>query len=98
MIKEAEPILDPTGGRELADHAVLAPRAGTLRGATIGLLSSSKHNSDALLAELGQLLQERCGAGELVADTKPHFGAPVADDQIARLGARCDAVVTAIGD
>jgi hypothetical protein len=93
-----EPILDPTGGRELADNAVLAPRRGSLRGARIGLLSSSKHNSDALLAEVGRLLQERCGAGDLVVDTKPHFGAPVADDQIARLSMACDAVVTAIGD
>ena len=92
-----EPILDPTGGRELAENAVLAPRAGTLRGATIGLLSSSKHNSDALLHDVGQLLRER-GAAELVVDTKPHFGAPVADDQIAQLKTRCDAVVTAIGD
>lgn len=93
-----EPILDPTGGREVAENAVLAPRAGTLRGATIGLLSSSKHNSDALLHDVGELLRER-GAKDVVTDTKPHFGAPVAGEQIARLQeAGCDAVVTAIGD
>jgi hypothetical protein len=93
-----EPILDPTGGRELAENAALAPRAGTLRGATIGLLSSSKHNSDALLRDVGELLRQR-GAGRLVADTKPHFGAPVAEDQIASLkDAGCDVIVTAIGD
>ena len=93
-----EPILDPTGGRELAQNPVLAPRAGTLRGATIGLLSSSKHHSDALLQDVGELLRAR-GAQDVVTGTKPHFGSPVADGQIAELKeAGCDAVVTAIGD
>ena len=47
---------------------------------------------------VGELLQERYSVKEVVRARKPYFGTPIPDDQARELAARCDVVVTAIGD
>jgi hypothetical protein len=77
----------------------LAPRRFTdLNGKTVGLLNSSKFNSDHLLSGIGELLSARYAVKEIVNARKPYFGRPVPDDIARELASRCDVVVTAIGD
>lgn len=90
-------ILNPRGKSAAQQHS-LAPRSGTLEGATVGLLDSTKHNSDVLLAEIGKLLVERYGAKELISRRKPHFGMPAPAELVEELAGQCDVVVTGVGD
>jgi hypothetical protein len=97
-----DPVLvDPTSTQRRPPVATfsLAPRrARDLKGATVGLLANTKFNSDTLLNAIGELLRERHGVERLVAAQKPYFGRPLPEEMAADLAARCDAVITAIGD
>lgn len=90
-------ILDPTG-RSTSERRTLAPRSGTLKGATVGLLSSSKRNSDILLTEIGTLLVDRYGAKEVMVRTKPTFSMPAPGVLVDEMAARCHVIVTGVGD
>lgn len=77
----------------------LAPRRfASLDGLTVGLLDSTKHNSDHLLAALGRLLSDRYQVKEVIQEAKPYFGNPAPEDQAASLASRCDVVITGVGD
>jgi len=94
-------ILDPTGrttGGPAGTAAQTAPRRPDLRGATVGLLTNTKQNAALFLEELGRLLVDRHGVGEVVAVTKTAFAQPVPEEMLKELVARCDAVVTGVGD
>ena len=95
---ELESILDPTGGTDAAADTSLAPRLGTLRGKTLGLLDNGKPNGAALLTEFGRVLQERYGVKDVLMFTKPYFGTPVEPTQTQRIFEECDFAITAIGD
>ncbi len=90
-------LLNPEGssqeGREL-----LAPRPGTLRGKTLGLLSNSKLNADAVLYAIGELLSERYGVKAVVHHTKPSFSLPAPDATLDEMVEECDAVLAGVGD
>jgi len=94
-------VVDPTrqaGGRGPGSRG-LAPRELTsLDGKVVGLLDSTKANSNHFLASVGKLLGERYEVAEVIYETKPYFGNPVPADQAASLAARCDVVVTGVGD
>lgn len=90
-------ILDPTGGSTGTRHP-LAPRPSSLNGMTIGLLDSSKRNSDILLAELGSLLVTRYGAKDTMQRAKPTFTVPAPAALVDEMAARCHVVVTGVGD
>jgi hypothetical protein len=92
-------LANPTYVSATPGDFALAPRSvRDLRGKTVGLLNNTKYNSDTLLDALGGLLQAEHGVTELVRQPKPHFAKPVPDDVAKELAARCDVVVTAIGD
>lgn len=74
-----------------------APRLGTLAGARIGLLDNRKPNAALLLSELGALLSERFGLAATEPRSKFIYSRPAAPEIVEAL-ARCDAVITAIGD
>ena len=95
---ELESILDPTGAADLSADTTLAPRLGTIRGATLGLLDNGKPNGAALLTEVGRVLRERHGVREVLMFTKPYFGTPVEPTQTQRIFEECDFAITAIGD
>ncbi|HEU0074644.1 MAG TPA: hypothetical protein VFS30_11620 [Dehalococcoidia bacterium] len=90
-------LLNPEGssqeGREL-----LAPRPGSLDGKTLGLLSNSKLNADAVLYAIGELLSERYGVKEIVHRTKPSFSLPAPDATFAEMVEGCDVVLAGVGD
>ena len=90
-------LLDPrTAARPAA--AALAPRPASLRGQRIGLLANGKPNSADLLAALGTLLRERGASAELVPAAKPNASRVAPAELLDRIAARCDVVVTAVGD
>lgn len=92
------PIFNPTGTSAEA-KATLAPRRfRDLNGKTVGLLDSTKYNSDRLLYGIADLLRERYAIKEVIFERKPYFGRPVPLDQAKALASRCDVVITAVGD
>jgi hypothetical protein len=93
-----ERLLDPTGSAARAVNATLAPRPGSLRGLTIGLLDNTKANASALLSEIAEQLRVRCTTGEERRYTKDYFGTPVKDGLLHQIVDECDFVITAVGD
>jgi len=69
-----------------------------LNGKTIGLLHSTKHNSDRVLDGLAELLEERWAIKKVVRDRKPTFARPVPNDQARAMADQVDIVITGIGD
>jgi hypothetical protein len=90
-------IVDPTSRRGV-EQGTLAPRKGSLEGATVGLLNSTKRNSDILLAAIGVELRERYGVKEVIEVAKPTFSLPAPSALVDELAAKCDAIVTGVGD
>jgi hypothetical protein len=64
----------------------------------VGLLENTKHNADLFLDELGRLLLDEHEAAELFRRTKTAFALPVSEAELADLAARCDVVITGVGD
>lgn len=90
-------VLDPThettppGGRP-------APRAGSLRGKTVGIISNGKEGTKVFFAHLEAALRDELGVAEVVHRVKSSYSAP-ADAWIMREAeASWDAVVAGIGD
>lgn len=98
MVDWSQRVLDPTGGVDRDDDTTLAPRPGSLRGATLGLLDNGKPNGSVLLAEVGRHLSERFQLRDVQMFTKSYFGTPVEQTQVERILATCNFAVAAIGD
>lgn len=94
----ASVLVDPTSSAAQARFTLAPRRFRDLDGKTVGLLNSTKFNSDHLLDGIGELLQERYAVRELVRERKPYFGRPIPEEQARELAARCDVLITAIGD
>lgn len=91
-------LVPPYPASESQDFS-LAPRGSrSLNGKVVGLLDSSKFNSDQLLEGIGQLLNDRYAIKELVRDRKGYFGRPIPEGHARNLASRCDVLITAIGD
>jgi hypothetical protein len=90
-------ILDPTVAPARAESS-LAKRVAGLDGKVLGLLDNTKVNGGRLLQLVRDELGARYDLREVVTMTKR--GASVVADgaMLDALAARCDAVVTAIGD
>lgn len=78
--------------------SLAAPRFPDLDGKVVGLVENGKFNSDRLLDEIGELLGTRYTVKELVRDRKEYFGRPIPEDHARELAARCDVVITGVGD
>jgi hypothetical protein len=89
-------ILDPTVPPDRAESA-LAPRLPALDGKVLGLLANGKVNAGHLLDLVREGLEARYRVREVVVRAKPS-ASRVADAETLQELARCDAVVTAIGD
>ena len=91
-------LLNPTG-QSLEEMSALAPRRfRDLDGKTIGLLHSTKHNSDRVLDGLSELLEQRWAVKKVVRQRKPTFARPVPNDQARALAEEVDIVLTGVGD
>ena len=93
-------ILDPTGltERPAAEGLTLAPRPAELSGVKIGLLENGKQNARPLLEEIAGVLRERYAVGEATIRRKDVFAAPAPPELVDEMSARCDVVITGVGD
>lgn len=91
-------LLNPTGQSVEATSPLATRRLRNLDGKTIGLLHSTKHNSDRVLDGLADLLDERWAIKKVVRQRKPTFARPVPADQARALAEQVDIVITGIGD
>jgi hypothetical protein len=89
-------VLDPTNEKREADGRP-APRPGSLRGRTVGIISNGKEGTKEYFAHVARLLREELGVGDVVLRTKSNFSAP-ADTHIVDEIRRWQAVVTGVGD
>jgi hypothetical protein len=90
-------LLNPEGSSQ-EGHEALASRPGTLNSKTLGLLSNSKLNADAVLYAIGELLAERFDVKAIVHRTKPSFSLPAPDATLDELVEGCDVVLAGVGD
>jgi hypothetical protein len=90
-------LLNPEGSSPQGSLA-LAVRPGTLKGKTIGLLSNSKLNADAVLSAIGDLLSQRYEIAGVVHRAKPNFSLPAPDATFQELISQCDVVLAGVGD
>src|SRR5262249_51664349 len=90
-------ILDPTVAA-LPIESPLAKRESGLDGKVLGLLDNTKVNGDRLLALVREELGARYDIREVVVMRKAGASATAEASMLDNLAARCDVVVTAIGD
>jgi hypothetical protein len=90
-------IFDPTSA-PVAREVRLAPRPADLHGLRLGLVENTKFNADVLLLKLADRLRERYGTTTTHVARKRSMSHEVDDAAIAALKARCDVVVSGIGD
>lgn len=90
-------LFDPTSPP--VERAVaLAPRLADLRGLRVGLVENTKHNSDVILARLGEGLARRYGVtvSQMIRKRSPsHAVTEEAADALRRIS---DFVVSGVGD
>jgi hypothetical protein len=91
-------LLDPTGRSNEVATRLADRRITNLDGCTVGLLHSTKFNSDRVLDGLAELLQERWAIKGIVRQRKPTFARPVPNDMAGVLANKCDVLITGIGD
>jgi hypothetical protein len=89
-------VLDPTN-ETAPPFGQPAPRAASLAGRTVGIISNGKEGTKGFFTHLDRMLREEFGVADVVLRTKSNFSAP-ADRDIVDEIARWHAVVTGIGD
>ena len=90
-------VLDPTVAAT-EEVSLLAPRLTNFEGLTVGILDNTKGPANPLLRRVAELMQERVGIGEIVYFRKPTFGRVAETAVVDDMAARCDLVLTALGD
>jgi hypothetical protein len=91
-------LVDPTSSAAGGQFSLAPRRFRDLDGRTVGLLDSSKFNSDHLLDGIADLLTDRYAVKDVIRRRKSYFGRPVEHDLAEEMAATCDVVITAIGD
>jgi hypothetical protein len=94
-------IIDPTIGPAAEaerGRAVLAERPASLSGLRLGLLANTKRNAEQFLDQVGKLLAAQYGVQTVRAATKPSITDTAPEQILDDLRARCDVVVTGVGD
>ena len=89
-------ILDPTIPRP-EQRIDYAPRPGNLRGLRIGVIDSTKRNSEAVLRGLAEGLRALHGT-QLEVLVHKHQRAPLLDEQIRELRDKADFAIVGVGD
>ena len=91
-------LVNPTSSGSGGQFSLAQRRFRDLDGRTVGLLNSTKFNSDHLLDGIADLLSERYAVKDVVRRRKSYFGRPVETDLAKEMASTCDVVITAIGD
>ena len=89
--------LDPTGVKQVQVHS-LAPRLKSFNGARVGVLHNVKHNAKELLVAIADLLQERYTLAEVVGPVLTDQSMLASSKQLDEMAAKCDVVLTGLGD
>jgi len=74
-----------------------APRLGTVRGATIGVISNGKEKTVPCFDLMAELLIERHGVAQVVRRVKANYSAP-AEAELMAEAMGWDAVLSGVGD
>ncbi|HEX3176000.1 MAG TPA: hypothetical protein VHZ49_04940 [Methylomirabilota bacterium] len=90
-------ILDPTVAASTQPIA-FSPRPSALAGKRIALIENTKHNSDALLRRIGDVLKQEYGVAEWRMYRKHNAGVPAHQEIIEAIKTSADVVVAGIGD
>jgi len=90
-------LIDPTVQGSQTQY-LRAPKLPSVDGLTIGLLTNGKVNADVLLKETAALFADRnnCEITELF--WKQNASAPAESDTLEAVAAKCDFMITAMGD
>ena len=90
-------IYDPT--TEVAARQInFVRRPQSLHGVRVGLVDNTKHNSDALLLRIADILEKKHGAKAHVIRRKKSSGAAPHAEIIEELKASSDVIVAGVGD
>lgn len=90
-------LISPQGHR--ADQSLpAAPSLPSLSQKTICLLDNSKTNADRLLGHIEEALRTQYGVGRVYRHVKPSGAAGLRHDEVDRIAAGCDAVISAAAD
>lgn len=89
-------VLDPTWGDGRAAFEA-APRAASLDGAVIGIVSNGKSGTRAFFDALAHELRTSYGAGDVEIAVKSNYSAP-AEPTVMDRAQRWNALVSGIGD
>lgn len=73
-------------------------RPQSLKGLRIGLVDNTKHNSDALLLRIADILEKNHGAKSHVIRRKKSSGAAPHAEMLEALKASSDVIVAGVGD
>ena len=89
--------LDP---RDENDHgpALLAPRAPTLNGKTLGLLSNNKPHSEELLRMIAAIMKELYDIKDTVEYNKGSHQWPANSEDLKEFAAKCDVAIHATAE
>ena len=89
-------LLNPT--HEQAPAGFEAPkRLVTLQGATVGVISNGKQNTQPFFDHVERLLRDRHGVAEVVRRTKANYSAPAQHELLAE-AMGWEAVLAGVGD
>ncbi|HZA21045.1 MAG TPA: hypothetical protein VFA32_00285 [Dehalococcoidia bacterium] len=76
----------------------LNDRPNDLNGKRLGLMENTKDNSDKLLRELGEILQQKYGFAEVKYFSKHHASLPAKPEVIQSILDEVDVLITGVGD
>ncbi|HYC45733.1 MAG TPA: hypothetical protein VED01_09645 [Burkholderiales bacterium] len=90
-------IYDPT--TEVAErHINFVRRPQSLEGVRVGLVDNTKHNSDAILLRIANILEKEHGAKAHVIRKKKSAGSAPHAEIIEEFKSNCDVIVAGVGD
>jgi hypothetical protein len=90
-------VLDPTAGPAHRASG-MAPRTGSLDGATIGVIWNGRAWGDRILSEVLDILKQRHRIREVVFRQKPFLGNIAPAELLSDMAARANLVITGVGD
>ena len=91
-------LLNPTGRSDEAMVPLATAPIQRLDGKTVGLLHSTKFNSDRVLDAVAELLEQRWAVKKVVRARKPTFAGRCPRSSPRRWPKQCDVVITGVGD
>jgi hypothetical protein len=90
-------VFNPTSGPS-AKEVLMAKRPVTLEHGVLGIIDNGKTNSDTVLHQVGERLQEKFNLKEVVYLKKYSFSHPIREAEAEKLAKQCDFVISGIGD